>query len=81
MEAVRQLITDVEPSAPARTAYVIRLIVPGIYVAKAPQCAASPIDQWADRDHAIRFDTMTRAIMAAIEIFELSPEAFTVEAV
>jgi hypothetical protein len=60
---------------PQRTTYGIYLPAP-VDKWLAFQCQP----QWLDRDRATRFDTMTAATIAAIELFDLDPAMFTVEA-
>lgn len=61
-------------------AYAIKLQVGNKYAARVPKLAGSDAEQWSDLEHAIRFPTMTRATIAAIQIYGLGPGDFTIEA-
>lgn len=60
-----------------QTMYGIRLqCAPNVYQWAAPR------NHWADTpDRALRFHSMTAATIAAIEILQLAPDTFTVEAI
>jgi hypothetical protein len=58
-----------------RTMYGIHLTAP---VDKWLAFERRPV--WLDRDRATRFESMTAATITAIEIFELDPATFKVEA-
>jgi len=62
------------PIEPKRTQYAIRMQATQLYVGHNRHFTADP-------QHAIAFDTMTRATLAAIEALEISPADFTVEAI
>lgn len=57
-----------------RTEYAIKLQHIGQWAGTRRTWVDHPID-------ALRFPTMTRATIAAIDVLELAPDAFTVEAV
>jgi len=63
----------IEPEA-RRTRYAIRMHATGLYCAHNRHFTSEPA-------HAIAFDTMTRATLAAIEAFDLHPSDYTVEAI
>lgn len=62
-----------------RTAYAICLQLPG---SDRPQYAGRRLHTWTDDPKdAIPFESMTAAGIAAIEVFDLAPQDYTVVAI
>jgi hypothetical protein len=52
-----------------------------IKLAAVPMWAGNQRQWFEGPEHAVKFDSMTRATIAAVYVFELGPDEFTVEAV